>query len=68
MSICYKCWWSEGGRCYEGTPKKDENGISLVIADRKQCDEFQSFSKTFNAGTSNIIDAIDSQRLVSRHE
>lgn len=27
-----RCWWEEGGRCYEGTPNRDNLGRSFKVA------------------------------------
>jgi hypothetical protein len=32
-SPCRSCWWQEGGRCYEGDPKRLPDGRSTVKAE-----------------------------------
>lgn len=36
---CLGCWWQEGGRCYVGSPPRDKDGRSEVLA-VSRCDKF----------------------------
>lgn len=63
MIPCKGCWWEECGRCYYGTPPRNEKGVSQIIA-HERCENFEEYQKVLNNGLKQVAELLPNLKVV----